>query len=246
MSQLEQHPIPQPVLADGLSVFPSLMWEREIRDLRDVNPSLKFLALILKTYADSDGGSIRPTLDELHAQLGLSHAQIKRLRKELCDLGYLNLIQKGNGNGRASTYRLTFPEGKVRLMEDSKVRLITSPKDSPKSGSLDEPLSETEERKAPKGLLLREEREPLSSSSLGDSLSSVSEPKSSEANFDPDSLYVNRRVNEPIASRLSRIADDIGPGLPWTQPEAEWSDTDEPITRERIHNHGAVALESVA
>lgn len=136
----------QPEVAQATPIvpapFPSLRWERAIRDLRDVNPMLKFVAYTLKAYADREGGRIRPSLDELKVQTGLSHAQLKRLRGDLVKRGFLELVERGRGRGIAHTsvYRLVLPTAENGSRRAARKRLI----EAAENGSSDELPSETQ------------------------------------------------------------------------------------------------------
>lgn len=91
-------------------------WERIVR--RVIMPErVKFLALLLATFADGDGSRIRPGLDQAAAMAGKSKATLKRnlaiLRN---DFGLLEEVSRGGG-GRASEYRLVVPEDLLDRLE---------------------------------------------------------------------------------------------------------------------------------
>jgi hypothetical protein len=95
-------------------------WERIVR--RIVMPErVKFLALLLATFADGDGSRIRPGLDQIAAMMGRSKATTKRNMAVLrSEYGLLEEIARGGGRGargRASEYRLVVPEDLLERVE---------------------------------------------------------------------------------------------------------------------------------
>ncbi|MFD2421630.1 hypothetical protein [Amycolatopsis pigmentata] len=111
-------------------------WERIVR--RIVMPErVKFLALLLATFADGDGSRIRPGGDVLTAMVGKSKATLKRAMSVLRDeLGLIEEVSHG-GRGRASEYRLVVPED---LLERAEL-LDPDGKRRPNKAHLDEPSS---------------------------------------------------------------------------------------------------------
>jgi hypothetical protein len=79
---------------------------------------VKYLALMLATYADPDGSRVRPGLPVLAAVTGYEERTVRRhLRRLTDDFGLVQQTARGGGRkgqGRASTYRLTIP---VDLLE---------------------------------------------------------------------------------------------------------------------------------
>ncbi|MBA0126305.1 hypothetical protein H0B56_12205 [Haloechinothrix sp. YIM 98757] len=73
---------------------------------------VKFLALILATYADPDGSRVRPGLDVLASVSGQSERSVKRSLAELRGLGLLTVARRGGGRGgqgRTTEHQLTIP-----------------------------------------------------------------------------------------------------------------------------------------
>lgn len=92
-------------------------WERVIR--RAVLPqAVRFLALILATYADQDGAHVRPGNVRLVAVTGMSLRTVVRHTATLRDLGLLEKLTNGGGPARrAADYRLTIPEDLLERVE---------------------------------------------------------------------------------------------------------------------------------
>ena len=130
-----------PVKAATSPGFPSLKWWWAIRDHEDLSPSLRFVAMVIGAFAN-ETGEVRPSLDRLKANTGLSHSQIKRLREQLRRLGYLQIVMKGVGRGQASVYRLTFPQQK-QLTEPPVKQLMQTSLHPQENGSSNELLRET-------------------------------------------------------------------------------------------------------
>lgn len=87
-------------------------WERIVR--RIVAPKhVKFLALVLATYADTDGTRVRPGLKRLAAVTGDDERNVRRILRVIReDLGLLEMVSRGGGRGRiekAAVYRLAIP-----------------------------------------------------------------------------------------------------------------------------------------
>jgi hypothetical protein len=102
-------------------------WERLVRRAQLPKP-LKFLALVMATYADPDGSRVRPGLPVLSAVTGDSERHVSRLLTALVDSGLLEQVARGGGRGnrgRASVYRLTIPADLFDRM------LLLSPEDLP-------------------------------------------------------------------------------------------------------------------
>lgn len=92
-------------------------WERIVRRL--VAPKhVKFLALVLATYADTNGTRVRPGNKRLAAVTGDEARNVRRILQVIRDeLGLLEQVSRGGGRGRsevAAVYRLTIP---VDLLE---------------------------------------------------------------------------------------------------------------------------------
>lgn len=99
---------------DGVEIQPigRFEWERIIRRIRMPKP-LKFLALLLSTYADPDGTRVRPGVVELMEDTGDGDRHVRRLLGQLRDeYGLIQQVSRGGGRGgkgKAATYRLTIP-----------------------------------------------------------------------------------------------------------------------------------------
>lgn len=122
--------------------FPSLGWMWALREA-EIEPQLRALAYVLMSYADEQG-RCRPTVAQLALRTpspssgggAASEPTVKRYRKKLVDLGWIELVKKGPGRGLSSVYQLTFPDDAKRVSEDSEKR-ISEPR---KNGS--HPLQE--------------------------------------------------------------------------------------------------------
>lgn len=73
--------------------------------LPNITTSHKFLLTILLQYANSDGTSIRPTLDTMAIQLGLNKRSTLRVKNDLMQRGYL-ILEKKATNRSPCIYRL--------------------------------------------------------------------------------------------------------------------------------------------
>lgn len=87
-------------------------WERVVR--RIVMPkAVKFLALVLATYADGDGTRVRPGVDALIEDTESSDATVRRQLKQLRDkYGLIEQTRRGGGRGgkgKTNDYRLVIP-----------------------------------------------------------------------------------------------------------------------------------------
>ncbi|MFE7799051.1 helix-turn-helix domain-containing protein [Nocardia sp. NPDC057440] len=84
-------------------------WERIIRRLR-IPAKDKYLALMLATYAESDGSRVFPGVDRLALVMCTGTATVKRQLATLRDLGLVERVKQGNRHaGLADEYRLTIP-----------------------------------------------------------------------------------------------------------------------------------------
>jgi hypothetical protein len=90
-------------------------WERILRRIRVSAPSVKLVGFTMATYADADGGRVRPGQSRLAAVMGTSISTVRRGQSELEDIGMLDMVVKGRSFGRghigafASEYRLSIP-----------------------------------------------------------------------------------------------------------------------------------------
>ena len=79
-----------------------------------MDPSTKFAALILATYASQDGTKVRPGLKRLSEDAGLSPRTMKRALVALRAKGLLDRVSKGSNLGvkdMVDVYRLVIPAG---------------------------------------------------------------------------------------------------------------------------------------
>lgn len=90
-------------------------WERIIRRAIIKPPSIKFLGLMMATYASADGSRVRPGQARLAAVMGTSISTVERGQRTMEKAGFLEMVVKGHSAGRgrsggyASEYRLTIP-----------------------------------------------------------------------------------------------------------------------------------------
>lgn len=90
-------------------------WERIIRRAIITPPSVKFLGLMMATYASADGSRVRPGQARLAAVMGTSISTVERGQRTMEKEGFLEMVVKGHSAGRgrnagyASEYRLTIP-----------------------------------------------------------------------------------------------------------------------------------------
>lgn len=90
-------------------------WERIIRRL-EIPGSVKYLALMLATYADPDGSRVHPGVERLALVMGVTDRTVKRSLSSLRDFGLLEKVRHGNRHaGLADEYRLTIPVGLPEL-----------------------------------------------------------------------------------------------------------------------------------
>ena len=90
-------------------------WERILRRAIITPPSVKFLGLMMATYANADGSRVRPGQARLAAVMGTSISTVERGQRTMEKEGFLEMVSKGHSSGRgrsagyASEYRLTVP-----------------------------------------------------------------------------------------------------------------------------------------
>lgn len=105
---------PQDGLAlPDLSPIGRFEWERALRGWH-LPPSTKLVGLVLATYANQDGSSIRPTQAQVARDTGLG---VRAVRKHLAvlrdDLSVIERTHRGSSSGRvnyADVYRLVVPD----------------------------------------------------------------------------------------------------------------------------------------
>ena len=88
--------------------IPPTTWTRIVRDL-DIPPALRFLALVLASFADADGRRVRLTRAALVQIVGGSDRRVKDQLRELRRLGFLHTFHSPTGPGDAAEYHLTLP-----------------------------------------------------------------------------------------------------------------------------------------
>lgn len=104
-----------PAIPIRQSFFPDREWARELRD-SDTDPRARILGVMMAVFADPQTGEMFPSLPTLQLLCvneegkPWSESTVKRMRKLLVQGGWLELVRKGQGRGRASVYRLRFPE----------------------------------------------------------------------------------------------------------------------------------------
>lgn len=92
-------------------------WERVIRRVR-LPVSVKGTALFLATYADGDGGRVRPGNERLMRVTGSSDKTIRRHVHMLLDSGLLVKTRHGNRHaGQANEYQLSVPADIVSRLD---------------------------------------------------------------------------------------------------------------------------------
>jgi hypothetical protein len=90
-------------------------WEPVMRAHPVSKPSVKLVALVMATYANTrTGGQVRPGVARLVADTGTSRNVVLRALAELKDLGLIDQLTRGGNLGRASKgmasiYQLTVP-----------------------------------------------------------------------------------------------------------------------------------------
>lgn len=84
-------------------------WERLIRRLA-IPAHLKYLALMVATYADLDGSRVFPGVKRLSLVMDKSPATVKRGLSDLREYGLLERVKQGNRHAKESDeYQLTVP-----------------------------------------------------------------------------------------------------------------------------------------
>ncbi|MBO3751570.1 hypothetical protein J5X84_36320 [Streptosporangiaceae bacterium NEAU-GS5] len=87
-------------------------WTRIVRRCQ-LAATVKAVAHVLADYASRDGRDVRPGIDLLIGDTGLSKSTVIRALKRLRALGLIDRVVEGSKNGRraiADEYRLTFPD----------------------------------------------------------------------------------------------------------------------------------------
>ncbi|ORL01796.1 hypothetical protein A6F55_19075 [Prescottella equi] len=90
-------------------------WERIIRRV-EIPSGVKFLALMLATYADPDGSRVHPGVERLARVMGVSEPTVKRSMAVLRSYGLIVLVKQGNRwANQADDYQLTVPSDLLDL-----------------------------------------------------------------------------------------------------------------------------------
>lgn len=88
-------------------------WEQALKDrsvAEGMTPGCQHIALLMSTYANGDGTSIRPTVQTLVGVSGKSRSSIHEALRYLRKTGWLQQTSRGAGVSRkASEYRLAIP-----------------------------------------------------------------------------------------------------------------------------------------
>lgn len=87
-------------------------WEQGLR-ASPLRSTAKLVGFVLATYADSDGSSARPGVQQLAVSTSLSDRAVRAGLQELRDAGLIERTVRGSNLGRravADVYRLTLPD----------------------------------------------------------------------------------------------------------------------------------------
>ena len=76
----------------------------------DLPANKKFVLLAYADHADDEGGSVFPSLARVAHKTGYSRDQVRRISKELKEVGLMVLVEKATHN-RPAEYRLTLGRG---------------------------------------------------------------------------------------------------------------------------------------
>lgn len=96
-------------IVNAVTPFGRFEWERQIRRSTIPGPA-KLVALMAATYANSDGSSIHPGVQNLMRDCDMSRATVMRHLKTLRETGLMTVVTKANHRaGRANDMRLTVP-----------------------------------------------------------------------------------------------------------------------------------------
>lgn len=104
---------PGPVSENGVQG----RWFELIRRMR-LEPGLKFSALTLGTFADGDGGDVRPGAARIAMDCGAGYSTVRRHLATLRRLGLIELVKRGNRKkGWVDLYRLAIPVDLLERLE---------------------------------------------------------------------------------------------------------------------------------
>jgi DNA-binding transcriptional ArsR family regulator len=105
----------EPAFDDGPQPIDRFDWQRIIRRL-EIASGVKYLALMLATYADPDGTRVHPGVKRLARVMDVSEPTVKRSMAVLRSLGLVVLVKQGNRwANQADEYRLTVPMDLLEL-----------------------------------------------------------------------------------------------------------------------------------
>lgn len=105
----------EPVSIEAPQPIDRFDWQRIIRRL-EIPSGVKFLALMLATYADPDGTRVHPGVKRLARVMDVSEPTVKRSMAVLRSLGLVVLVKQGNRwANQADEYRLTVPMDLLEL-----------------------------------------------------------------------------------------------------------------------------------
>ena len=187
-------------------------WERTIRRAVIKPSSVKFLGLMMATFASADGSRVRPGRERLAAVMGTSLSVVDRGQKSLEELGFLDKVYKGHGAGRgrsggfASEFQLSIPSDLLERIQ--MIDMDGSHSSGELSGSDSQSSSETSGMEEP----LINFEEPLSN--LEEPLVNPGEPLSS-SDRPPDHFhhYIDqnkKHQSKPVASGNAHARDGNG------------------------------------
>ncbi|MDP9397692.1 MAG: helix-turn-helix domain-containing protein [Actinomycetota bacterium] len=119
-------------------------WERIVRRAK-IDPTAKYVGMVLATYANRDGTKAHPGRTRLAAVTGKSERTVDRALDLLRELGLLQRTTRGSSAGRqglADVYRLTIPAdllARVDLLPPSEVEEAPDHPSSVSSGRPEQP-----------------------------------------------------------------------------------------------------------
>lgn len=113
---------------DGPQPIGRFDWERVVKRA-PMPKGCKFLALVLATFAGTDGNHIRPSIVRLALEMEVSERTVIRALGWLRDEGWIIKIRQGNRWAhKANEYRLSVPENVLeRLHLDPDGEPIVAP-----------------------------------------------------------------------------------------------------------------------
>jgi hypothetical protein len=209
--------MPSASLPDASHPVGRYEWERIIR--RAVMPkAVKYVALILATYADADGSRVRPGIDVLAAVAGEGQSTVRKRVAELrTTYGLLDVVSRGggrNGSGKAAEYRLVMPVDLLERVEmlppgdvAKRAPIHAVPDVSPlaqgSAQSEDSPLTQASGQSAPS---------PVDNSESPLTLASAQSPAA------PTNDRSNTTTSDRLSAQNPRLSARLGELLPATTP----------------------------